>query len=358
MTVKLFSLMAARVFDWNTQQFHAWANRLLNRTTQATCASPHHAEPQARLVVDGVMLGCTCFTFMLNEHEIPKNPTSSPDAQDYGLLLLSSRNRVTYNMLCLVVDMRRCWLIDPQPEHLMPITYREIRSAWATRWPDRYLDDSIISRVMRNTIVETHGQQISLSQIFPRRTPWLAQCLRKMIYQEEGMDSDAVLAARLGDWLGMRISPRTMQRVRQFAGIPSQRDRVGKHYGKLPLHRPLRPLSRSILSEVPDACAIYELHRSDGEECYPLGASAVLYIGASRNLRKRLYSYLNGRAHTEGLRDAIAQGVMLRHMRVDDPLQSEALLIEGFVRRYGSLPKFNRIVPRSHSGIIPFAATM
>jgi len=340
--------MAARVFSWNTERFHHWASQLVHGE-EFDSIKPCLAASQAKLSPDGIEFGCECFSYMLTENDAQGYPFVQPESRDYSLLLLSARNRVTFNLLSLVIEVRREWLKNPKPEYLTPIRYAEIKKRWEARWPNRYIDESIISRVLRNTVVETHGRQILLSQIFPKKIQWLSQCLREIICRDDAIDSDIVLAIRLREKLNLSISPKTVQRARIFSGIPSQRDRLGKHYGRLQASRPLRRLEKSILAELPDNGAVYELHRCDGEEIYPLGTSAVLYIGASQNLRRRLYSYIAGHAHTDSLRMAIADGVMLRYMRVDNPMQFETILIEGFSRRYGSLPRLNFIFPRVHA---------
>ena len=101
------------------------------------------------------------------------------------------------------------------------------------------------------------------------------------------------------------------------------------------------------MAGVADGPGAYELSLTSGYCVYPRGRSAVVYIGTSTRLRKRLGSYLRGYAHSEALRRLIAtESLALRLAISADHRALESHLIHGFLEGFGALPLLNKVRPK------------
>lgn len=339
MPAPLFHITAAQTLTLDTGPFHARLSGLLHGEPRPQCTGV----PEWILHEDGVAPGCDCFAFTLSESQwqvMQGQPVL------YPLMTASARNRIVGRLLSLIAEARPDWRKNPVPWLLRPLPYHTLVAAFRQRWPDCYLDQSIISRLANHVTVGHAGHTMRLRELLPRRHLWLGHCLRRVICEAGHLLPDADLVSPMQAMTGERFSARHIQRLRVGAGIPSVRELRGQDYGELFADQPLLTLSHATLKAVPNKAAVYELHRAAGAQCYPQGSSSVVYIGASDQIKRRLYHYLGHRAHTRSLQAAIDDGVCLRYACVGAPRQTESMLLESVAGFYGALPALNTIRPK------------
>jgi excinuclease UvrABC nuclease subunit len=92
---------------------------------------------------------------------------------------------------------------------------------------------------------------------------------------------------------------------------------------------------------IPAEAGIYELSAS-AQVSYPLGSSQVIYIGASKNLRRRIASYGSGEIKNRRISDfAHSDNLSVRFQLTNRHLEVEKELLKAFKRHYGKPPRGN-----------------
>ena len=101
-------------------------------------------------------------------------------------------------------------------------------------------------------------------------------------------------------------------------------------------------LAKNNFKKIPHEAGVYELSISSRIE-YPKNKSNVIYIGSSRNLQKRITSYL-GKLKNDRLKNFINNyEVFVRFCLSEDPVLLEKKLLKSFKNNYGGLPKANSL---------------
>lgn len=106
----------------------------------------------------------------------------------------------------------------------------------------------------------------------------------------------------------------------------------------------MRVLNKKNISQLPNNIqGVYELS-STKLETYPFLTNKVIYIGSSKNIKKRLSTYTSQYAHSKELRNFIKDGneLYFRFAKNLEYRDFEKKIINHFIYLHGELPKLNR----------------
>lgn len=229
---------------------------------------------------------------------------------------------------------------------MQPLTFRQFLSMY----PLRYLDESRLSRLLPKLFVLTpHHEVISLKSLFlsPKRV--YAYRIKELIHSSERPLKDKEIQSLLAQE-GIHLSLRTTCNCRKLLNIPNYKERAAHYYGRDIAFSEYRELSKRIPSgsekkfnRTPAEPGVYELSIS-GKLDYERGKSYIIYIGSSRDLRKRLASYSgNGIMNGQLSRFLKKQEVFVRFCRTEHYRLLEEELLKNFRNNYGELPKCNKL---------------
>jgi len=141
---------------------------------------------------------------------------------------VTQRNGVTARILWLIAEHQRTHLRCADPLELRPYPYQDVIDDHRARWPDYYIDASIISRIIKNKpVIGYGGKRVLLADLLPGRTQWLGHRIADLLDHVDPRLTDAGLAAALEAHYGLRISRRYVTHCRRAMGIPPLRDRLG-----------------------------------------------------------------------------------------------------------------------------------
>lgn len=288
------------------------------------------------------------------------------------LRLVNTRSRLTHLMLMGLAQHQAAYLASGDLLDLEPLSQAALGWWIASEGDGRFLpegsrletiDASLISRAVRGLSLLTPQRQIvSLRHLMPSSRAVLQYRLKALLDEEaadlrrgsiEQPADDEALRDRLAGRWNMSVARRTVALARQALGIPASYRRDGHHTYPprevAPFAPQAYPLTATALQDqIPAGPGVYEIALAVGEVAYPDGASPVVYLGRSRNLRKRLADHLRPGAKNARLGVYLAGSrcvVRYASTPVDDLQAVERALVRAFIETYGALPKGNRIQP-------------
>ncbi|MBI3762367.1 MAG: hypothetical protein HY260_10970 [Chloroflexi bacterium] len=193
---------------------------------------------------------------------------------------------------------------------------------------------------------------MNLRELFISRRIHFAHLIKEIVAEPDAVLTDTEVQAILRKEYRVGLSTRTICNCRKALGIPNFRERNAAYYPeRISFGSSIALFSRQVRT-IPAEAGIYELSAS-AQVSYLQGASQVIYIGASKNLRRRIASYGSGEiknrrisdfAHSRGDMAQSAHGRPLLYVRFHltrRHLEVEKELLTAFKRHYGELPRGN-----------------
>lgn len=261
--------------------------------------------------------------------------------------LINTRNELSLHVVRGLLEVQRAFWETGRESDIKPLTMKQ----FSALFPHRFLDPSRLSRLVSTLSLQTHNKEIvKLRKLFASRRMHFAHIIKEIV-----AESDAVLTDILTDieiqailWKEYRaaLSARTICNCRKLLGIPNVRKRSAAYYPEHISFGSYVALCSRQMRTIPAEAGIYELSAS-APVSYPHGASQVIYIGASKNLRRRLASYDSGKIKNRRISDFADNGKLcVRFQLTNRNLEVEEVekeLLKAFKRHYGELPRGNAI---------------
>jgi RNA polymerase sigma-54 factor len=287
------------------------------------------------------------------------------------LRLINTRNRLTHMVLMGIAEHQGDYLASGDALHLRPLSQVAL-AEWIrseAQGECRFLppgsrlelvDNSMISRLTRNmSVLNPQGQDVPLRDFFPNTHDVCKRLIEAILEEEkerirrgdmERAYTDKEIKEELKERYGVSVSRRTVTACRRDMRIPSSYTRNSNltyppRLARFSFHYPLNVAS--VRANAPEAAGVYEISLAEVEVEYPLYSSGVVYIGSTRNLRKRLRGHLGPNSKNGDLRALLdSRRCSFRYILVRRNLrQAEKELCHSFSAAYGSLPRCNRIRP-------------
>lgn len=142
--------------------------------------------------------------------------------------------------------------------------------------------------------------------------------------------------------VGVHLSIRTICNCRKLLNIPNYREKATYHGNEVTFSDYIL-LSKKYFTKIPTESGVYELSISSKMD-YPNCRSNVIYIGSSKNLRKRTANYTGNKLKNKRLGKFINNyDVFVRFYLTKSYSLIEKNLLKSFANNYGRLPTANSI---------------
>ena len=254
--------------------------------------------------------------------------------------LINTRNELSLHVVRGLLDCQRAFWETGRESDIKPLTMKQ----FSALFPHRRLDPSRLSRLVSTLSLQTpNTESVNLRTLFASRRMHFAHIIKEIVADSDAFLTDPEVQAILRKEYRVALLARTICNCRKALGIPNSRERSAAYYpGLISFGNYIALFSRQART-IPAEAGIYELSAS-AQVSYPHGASQVIYIGASKNLQRRIASYGSGAiknrrisdfAHNGTLRVSVRFHLTHRHFEV------EKELLTAFQRHYGELPRGN-----------------
>ena len=300
---------------------------------------------------------CALDAFLAREQ-----PSQSVNAKKLigRLRLVNTRNRLTDALVSLLMEQQADYFRTEEPARLHPLPQTEVARRLQGTCGIPGADRSRISRLIRGLSIELPwGQKLSLQSLCPRAREVHRHLVSHVVRREQALLVQGSLDAPLTDsevaqWIsthfGQRVSRRAVAYVRRQLGVPSYRERMaGRGYlAATSGFTPLLPFTmQTVQANVGGEPGIYEVRRvgvppGEGNE-----ADAVIYVGSTVNLRKRLLDHLRGDNSSELLQEQLREGELSFRFRIihEGWRDMERVVYHAYCQTFGKPPVCNRMRP-------------
>lgn len=254
--------------------------------------------------------------------------------------LINTRNELSLHVVRGLLEVQRAFWETGRESDIKPLTMKQ----FSALFPHRFLDPSRLSRLVSTLSLQTHNKEIvNLRKLFASRRMHFAYMIKGIVTASDAVLTDIEIQAILWKEYRVALSARTICNCRKVLGIPNVRKRSAAYYPEHISFGNYVALCSRQMRTIPAEAGIYELSAS-APVSYPHGASQVIYIGASKNLQRRLASYDSGEIKNRRISDFAHNGKLsVRFQLTNRHLEVEKELLKAFNRHYGELPRGNAI---------------
>lgn len=276
--------------------------------------------------------------------------------------LVNSRNRLTHALLSTLVDQQETFLRTGDPANLRPVTQQRVVELLDTGQAGRgpQADPSRVSRLLRaGSVVIDQGAEVDLKRLCPSPREVHREIVRDIVRREQarmvageipGPLTDHDLARDVERRCQHGVSRRSVAFIRQELGIPHHRARAqrGCYLTVTSGFSSLRPaVTDTVRAEVPAAPGVYEIRSDPPGPEYPIGRCPVIYLGSSKDLRKRLLDQVRGNGRNPRLAAHLAGGrTQVRWIVAREGWRElERRIYDQFAETFGAPPECNRMSP-------------
>lgn len=262
---------------------------------------------------------------------------------------ISSRNEITHRILEGIISHQRKYLQTGNQIDLVP--FRQIQLPIDNSWTSRLVNGL--------SAVTPSGEEKSLKWFFQTEKD-INKRLIKLLLDRENEDiesgklkkplTDSQIRSELEKKYGLLLSRHSISYSRKDMGIPSAKRRLSG-YKYPPLSANFSLLYPLVLEEVlknaPESSGIYEFRLKGKEIEYPNGKTKVIYIGSTRNIKKRLRDHLSENNKNGNIKDFLKNyGCSFRYIQFSKNWkEEERRLFNLFGTTYGTPPRCNRVRP-------------
>ncbi|MFA3781750.1 hypothetical protein ABRY23_01645 [Melioribacteraceae bacterium 4301-Me] len=256
-----------------------------------------------------------------------------------ALKWINTRNQLSKHILKSLLDYQKSFWLSGNEIDLKPLTLQE----FLKMYPTQFLDKSRLSRLLPTLLVETpQGKVICLRRLLPSRKKCYSYRIQEIVNQHDVHLKDADIKKYL-DYQGVHLSLRSICYYRKSLNIPNYKYRISHYYGKNAQFSDYIKLYKGQYNRIPTESGVYELSISKKIK-YLKNYSEVVYIGASKNIRKRVLSYSNLKTKNARLKMIVHDSTLfVRYILSNDYKNLEKCLLRHFRITYGELPKGNKL---------------
>lgn len=256
-----------------------------------------------------------------------------------SLRWINTRNEFSSHILKSLLHYQVRYWFSGEEKDLKPLALKQFLSLY----PAKYLDESRLSRLIPNLgVYNPQNQFINLRSLFMSKKRYHAYLVKEIVENSEEPLRDKTIQCILIR-KGIHLSLRTICNCRKLFNVPNYKGEPPYYYGEGIIFSDYIMLSRKYFNKIPSEAGVYELSILTKID-YPNQKSNVIYIGYSKNLRKRIANYSGNRLKNNRLNNYINnQDVFIRFCLVENCISVEKRLFRNFKKVYGSLPIANKI---------------
>lgn len=313
-----------------------------NTTRGITKYSIVHAFAKKKLFYAKIIIEKSTLCFTISDSRLVNAYPTENYAENKiicSLKWINTRNRFSLHILESLLDYQSEYWFSGKEINLKPLTLKKYLSLY----PHKYLDESRLARLVPNLpVINPQNQFVNLKNLFISKKKYNSHLIKEIVESNENALTDKEIQCLLGQ-RGLDISVRTICNYRKLLNIPSYRERsIYCCYENDIAFSDYMMLSK-IKNKITEEAGVYELSISS-KISYLNYHCNVIYVGSSKNLRKRLANYLGGKLKNRLLKKFInSQNVFVRFCLTGNHLQIEKKLLLYFKKTYGELPKANTL---------------
>jgi len=252
---------------------------------------------------------------------------------------VNTRNAFSFHILKSLLHYQKKYWLSGKKVDLKPLTLKQFLSLY----PHQYLDQTRLSRLIPNLLViSLQNQVINLRTLFISKKKYHSYLIKQIVDENENTLKNREIQYLLSQ-KGVHLSLRTICNCRKLLNIPNYKEKPPYYYGQDITFSDYIMLSKKYFNEIPSESGIYELSLST-KIGYPNHKSNVIYIGYSKNLRKRIASYSGNAIKNRPLKEFIDNhDVFVRFCLTENYNLLEKKFLRNFRNIYGELPKTNSL---------------
>jgi len=256
-----------------------------------------------------------------------------------SLKWINSRNKFSLHVLKSLLHYQSKHWFSGKETDLKPLTLKGFLSLY----PLQHLDQSRLSRLISNlSVISPQNQVINLQSLFISKKKYHAYLIKEIVKDNENALKDKDIQHLLAQ-KGVHLYLRTICNCRNLLNIPNYKEKAAYHYEKDINFIDYIMLSKEYFYKIPAEAGVYELSILSKID-YQNHRSNVIYIGSSKNLRKRIASYLGNNFKNSRLSKFINNyDVFVRFYLAENYISVEKKLLKNFKNNYGELPKANSL---------------
>jgi hypothetical protein len=261
--------------------------------------------------------------------------------------MINTRNEFSEHIVRGILTIQRKFWETEEELDIKPLTFRQFLSLF----PFPKLDESRLSRLVSVLTLQTQGGKIvNLRMLFSSRRRSFATVIKGIIDEFDEALTDKDIQTVLREQYDIHLSARAICECRKLLSIPNFRERRACYYPKsISFSKPIAMISSrqsavgKRINRIPAEPGVYEL-RLSSKIPYPQCSSHVIYIGSSKNLRRRTANYTGNVLKNKRIAGYLRNdNVCIHYYVTTDHIKLEKELLRNFKQHYGQLPKGNII---------------
>lgn len=299
--------------------------------------------------------------FLFNNRHITPELIKNILDKEFNLILYKLRrinylNNIVFTILCSLLNLQKEYFLTGNELKLKPILLNEIED-YIKNYYKIDIDKSLISRFIKNkTLIDLRGEEIPLTHLCCNKRfvymKYLDYYFKKegeklLIKQITRPLSDLEISKYLLSRYGIKISRRQITKYRNILGIDNSFKRVIIH-NYVPEHFSFSPFysltKRNVRKYTLNFPGLYEIHLVDEVVNYNNKYNSVIYIGSTKNIRKRLSEHLYSK--NKLLKSIILNKKCKFRFILDfkNYRLKERILLMRFYKKYKTIPVCNKLI--------------
>jgi hypothetical protein len=279
-----------------------------------------------------------------DERLLLRYPICATTGKAVVLKMINTRNALTEHVARGLLDSQREFWMTGRESDIKPLTFKQFLSLF----PHRGLDESRLSRLVSNlTLQAHHGKTVRVRSLFISKRRSFANLIKEIIDGSDAILTDRHIETILLTEHRIHLPVRTICNCRKLLFIPNYKERSGSYHTEEISFSNRIPLFSKQSAQIPGGAGIYEISLSTKIH-YSGGNSPVIYIGASKDIRRRVASYTGRVLKNKRIADLLSDTlVCIRYYMSGHYMELEREMLRCFKRRYSELPKGNMLGGKS-----------
>jgi hypothetical protein len=282
-----------------------------------------------------------------DERLLKRYPINATNNNEVVVKMINTRNEFSKHIVRGILTIQRKFWETGEELDIKPLTSKQFLSLF----PFPKLDESRLSRLVSVLPLQTQGGRIvNLRRLFSSSRRFFATVIKGVLDESDEALTDKDIQTVLHDQYDIHLSVRTICECRKLLSIPNFREQCACYYPKgISFSKSIAMISSRQsavgrgINRIPAESGVYEL-RLSLKIPYPQCSSHVIYIGSSKNLRRRTSNYTGTVLKNKRIAGFLSNdNVCIHYYVTTDHIRLEKELLKNFKQHYGQLPKGNII---------------
>ncbi len=251
--------------------------------------------------------------FKFEKNSLPKNLVS--------LVNINIKNRQTYELIKTIEYLQKDFIYSNNILDLKYFSYKDILDIHYKMYK-KVLISSHISNIVKNIT--------DLKELVPARHFVLYNQIKYIVSKYENL-TDKQISNLLQNEFNTSVKSKTIFNVRKKYNIPNKKNRKLTIYSKYKFSKQYK-LNLDNIKDLKNIKAVYEL----------LDFNTTIYIGSTKDLKRRLYQYISNKGHTKAIREYIKRKkIYFRYLPNYNYKNLEKDILNTYYNHFGKYPILN-----------------